>query len=319
MTSRLAKHKNKQNRNVLSIDRHGFLTPLKRFSEKSIIKIKSPAKVNLILDVVSKRKDGYHNLETIMVPVSLCDNIEIAGTMSNQIEIISNNKDLPTNSRNIIHKAVKLLQNKTGIKKGVIIKLNKKIPIAAGLGGGSSNGASVLLALNKLWKTRLTRKQLMEIGKTLGADVPFFIYGKTALAKGIGEKIYPIKIKRDFWSILINPGFPVSTAWVYRNLNLALTKKAKDNNKLISLLKKGEHPDLWGKYLFNDLENVTLQKFPVLTEIKKAIMESGALNVLMSGSGPSVFGVFASRDKALIAYNNLKKKGFGSVFLVKNL
>ncbi len=292
---------------------------MKKSSEKNIIKIKSPAKVNLTLDVVSKRKDGYHNLETIMVLVSLCDIIEITGTMSNQIEIISNNKDLPTDSGNIIHRAVKLLQEKTGIKKGAIIKLNKKIPIAAGLGGGSSNGASVLLALNKLWKTGLTINHLAEIGKKLGADVPFFVYGKTALARGIGEKIYPIKIKKDFWLVLVNPGFPVSTAWVYKNLNLPLTKKAENNNKLISLLEKGERPDLWSKYLFNDLENITLKKFPVLTKIKKAIMESGALNVLMSGSGPSVFGLFASRNKAVVACSKLKQKGLGSVFLIKNL
>ena len=291
----------------------------KRNSSKGAITIKSPAKINLTLNVVSKRKDGYHNLETIMVPVSLWDEIEILTTNSKKIKIICDNKELPVDDDNIINRAIRLLWDVTGLKIGVLVKLKKNIPVAAGLGGGSSNSASVLLALNKIWKAGISRKQLMKIGKKLGADVPFFVHGKTALVKGIGEKIYPIKIKRDFWSVLVNPGFPVSTAWIYKNLNLPLTKKAKNNNKLTSLLEKGERPDLWSKYLFNDLENVTLKKFPVLTEIKKAIMERGALNVLMSGSGPSIFGVFGSRNKAIVACNNLKEKGLGSVFLIKNL
>ena len=291
----------------------------KRNSSKATIIIKSPAKINLTLNVVSKRKDGYHNLETIMIPVSLWDEMEILSTNSKKIKIICDNKELPVDDDNIINRAIRLLWDVTGLKIGVLVKLKKNIPVAAGLGGGSSNAASVLLALNKLWKTGLTISRLTEIGKKLGADVPFFVHGKTALVKGIGEKIYPIKIKRDFWSVLVNPGFPVSTAWIYKNLNLPLTKKAKNNIKLLSLLEKGERPDLWSKYLFNDLEKITLKKFPVLTEIKKAIMESGALNVLMSGSGSTIFGVFASRNKAIVACNNLKEKGLGSVFLVKNL
>ncbi|OGL47718.1 MAG: 4-(cytidine 5'-diphospho)-2-C-methyl-D-erythritol kinase, partial [Candidatus Schekmanbacteria bacterium RBG_16_38_10] len=225
----------------------------KRNSSKATITIKSPAKINLTLNVVSKRKDGYHNLETIMIPVSLWDEMEILTTNSKKIKIICDNKELPVDDDNIINRAIRLLWDVTGLKIGVLVKLKKNIPVAAGLGGGSSNGASVLLALNKLWKTGLTISRLTEIGKKLGADVPFFVHGKTALVKGIGEKIYPIKIKRDFWSVLVNPGFPVSTAWIYKNLNLPLTKKAKNNNKLTSLLEKGERPDLWSKYLFNDL------------------------------------------------------------------
>ena len=319
MTSNVTKDENSKDRNVSPVNRQGFLTSMKRFSEKKPAIIKSPAKINLILNVVSKRKDGYHNLETIMVPVSLWDEMEISSTNRKQIKIICDNKELPVDNGNIINKAVKLLWDTTGWEEGVLVKLKKNIPISSGLGGGSSNGASTLIALNKIWKTGFSRTELMRLGLKLGADVPFFIYGKPALAKGIGEKIYPIKIKRDFWLILVNPGFPVSTAWVYKNLNLALTKKTKNNNELLSLLKKGKSPDLWSKYLLNDLENVTLRKFPVLTEIKNAIMENGALNVLMSGSGPSVFGVFASRNKALTAYNALKDREFGSVFLVKNL
>ena len=299
--------------------RRGFLTPLKEFSgEKSII-IKSPAKVNLALNVVSKREDDYHNLETIMIPVSLCDYLEIQSIEGDKIKILCNNKKLPLNGRNIINKAVRLLWNEMGKKRGVIISLKKNIPISAGLGGGSSNGASTLLALNKLWGINLSLNRLIELGAKLGADVPFFIYGKPALAKGIGEDIYPVKIKRRFWLIIMNPGFPVSTAWVYKNLNLALTKKNKNIKKLTSLLKEGRNPDAWSKYLSNDLESVTLQKFPVLSEIKKLFIEAGALNALMAGSGSSVFGVFSSKRAAESAYSALKGKALGDIFLVKNL
>jgi len=289
------------------------------FVAKNGIIIKSPAKVNLTLNVISKRKDGYHELETIMVPISLWDDLEIHSIDRLQIKILSDNKELPLDKRNIINKAIKLLWEEAGEKRGVMVKLKKNIPISAGLGGGSSNGASILLALNKLWRINLSTKRLIELGTKLGADVPFFILRKPALAKGIGEKIYPIKIKRRFWSVIINPEFPVSTAWVYRNFNFALTKKSKNNNKIISYLKLGRSPALWSIYLGNDLEGVTLKKFPVLLEIKKAFMEAGALNALMAGSGPSIFGVFASRERAIKAYINLKRKSWGKIFLVRNL
>src|SRR3989304_2381903 len=148
----------------------------KRNSSKATITIKSPAKINLTLNVVSKRKDGYHNLETIMIPVSLWDEMEILTTNSKKIKIICDNKELPVDDDNIINRAIRLLWDVTGLKIGVLVKLKKNIPVAAGLGGGSTNGASVLLALNKLWKTGLTISRLTEIGKKLGADVPFFVH-----------------------------------------------------------------------------------------------------------------------------------------------
>lgn len=257
------------------------------------MKIFSPAKINLFLQVTGKRPDGYHELFSLMCCISLFDTIFLQfGT--EKIAVESSHPQLPLDETNLAHKAAALFFNTLGVKDGVKITIAKAIPVAAGLGGGSSNAASVLRGLNHYYDFPFSREQLMSLGLSLGADVPFLLYQKPALASGIGEKLEPYPKPLPSNVVIVHPGFRVSTAEVFQNLNLRLTKCKKKFTKT-SLTKSGYNTSL---HLCNDLEAVTVSKYPEINSVKEQLTKNGALGALMSGSGPSVFGLFPDLDKA---------------------
>jgi len=257
------------------------------------MKILSPAKINLFLQVTGKRPDGYHELFSLMCCVSLCDTIRL-GFGTEKIEIESSHPQIPLDETNLAYKAADLFLKTLGAKEGVKITIEKSIPVAAGLGGGSSNAASVLRGLNHHFDFPFSRDQLRSLGLSLGADVPFLLFQKPALASGIGEKLeaYPGPLPNRV--AIVHPGFGVSTAEVFQNLNLRLTKCKKKITKP-SLKKIGYTVSL---HLCNDLEAVTVSKYPEIKLVKEQLIQQGALGALMSGSGPTVFGLFSDQQKA---------------------
>jgi 4-diphosphocytidyl-2-C-methyl-D-erythritol kinase len=264
--------------------------------------LSAPAKINYLLDVIGKRPDGYHDLRMIMQRVNLCDEITLTLTDTPGINISCHSPGVPNSPDNIAWKAARTLIDLATSGNGVSIEMTKNIPVAAGLGGGSSDAASVLMGMNELLQLNLTEQKLMEIGCKLGADVPFFIYKNTALAEGIGDLLTLLPNAPRCWILLVNPGVHVSTAWVYRSLQLTSERKL---NKL---------PEFFGSIddvvsiLSNDLEAVTIPAFPVIAEIKNRLMNLGAVGSMMSGSGPTVFGVFKSFDAAENARREITKK-----------
>ena len=254
--------------------------------------LSAPAKINYLLDVIRKRPDGYHDLRMIMQRVSLCDEITISLTDTSDISVSCNSKGAPDGPANIAWKAARALLDFTESRKGVDINIVKNIPVAAGLGGGSSDAASVLMGMNELLQLGLSEKLLMETGSKLGADIPFFIFKKTARAEGIGDKITPINNMPKCFILLVNPGVRVSTAWVYRSLQLTSDKEL---NKLPEFFESIEHIV---SILSNDLESVTIPAYPIIAAIKSRMMSLGAVGSLMSGSGPTVFGIFKSFEDA---------------------
>lgn len=266
-----------------------------------MIRKNSPAKVNLILRVLGRRPDGYHDIKSLMQKISLHDELHFAPGDSG-ILLRCSGTSLPEDENNIVHRAAAALLSRLPQSAGVEITIKKKIPVAAGLGGGSSNAAATLCALNELFSLKLTREKLMNIGRTLGADVPFFIFADAAWAFGIGERLYPAEHLPKMWFVLANPGFEVSTKMVYQKLNLALTKeKRKDSiRKFNTVLELAEA-------LQNDLERVTLNLHPELREVKDLFVKLGALGSLMSGSGPTLFGLFDSERKASRAEEALRR------------
>jgi 4-diphosphocytidyl-2-C-methyl-D-erythritol kinase len=261
----------------------------------------APAKINYLLDVIGKRTDGYHELRMIMQRVNLCDEIILTLTDTPGITVTCNSKGAPDGPENIAWKAARAMLDRAGSNNGVNIKIIKNIPVAAGLGGGSSDAASVLLGMNELLKLGLAEQELMETGCKLGADVPFFIFKKTALAEGIGEKLTSLPEMPKLWIVLINPGVHVSTAWVYRSLQLT---SGRELNKLPEFFESIESVV---SILSNDLEAVTIPAFPVIADIKERLMNLGAAGSLMSGSGPTVFGVFKSFEVAEAARCEVSK------------
>ncbi|GAC1447280.1 MAG: 4-(cytidine 5'-diphospho)-2-C-methyl-D-erythritol kinase [Desulfuromonadaceae bacterium] len=263
--------------------------------------LSAPAKINYMLDVIGKRPDGYHDLRMIMQRVNLCDEITLTLTNTPGINVTCNSKGAPDGPENIAWKAARALLDRADSGIGVNIEIIKNIPVAAGLGGGSSDAASVLMGMNELLRLGLTEQKLMDTGCKLGADVPFFIFKTTALAEGIGEKLTPLPEMPKCWILLINPGVHVSTAWVYRSLKLT---SERELNKLPEFFDSIEHVV---SILSNDLEAVTIPAFPVISGIKARLMNLGAAGSLMSGSGPTVFGVFKSFDAAEVARREITK------------
>lgn len=254
--------------------------------------LSAPAKINYLLDVTGKRPDGYHDLRMIMQRIDLCDEITLSLVDTSGIKVTCNSKGAPDGPDNIAWKAARVLLDRAKSGIGVSIEIKKNIPVAAGLGGGSSDAASVLMGMNELLHLGLTDQQLMEIGSALGADVPFFIFKTTALAEGIGDKLTPLPKMPKCWILLVNPGVHVSTAWVYRSLQLT------SRDELNKLPKFFESIEDVVSILSNDLESVTIPAFPVIADIKSRLMDLGAVGSMMSGSGPTVFGVFKSFDAA---------------------
>jgi len=247
-----------------------------------------------------------------MVPVDLFDFIELKIGHRRGISLLCEGYPVPTNEDNLVFRAAQTFFSRTGIEQRVSIKLTKNIPVAAGLGGGSSNAACTLKALNEMWSNPIGSRDLKELAVSLGADVPFFLQSRPCIARGIGEILDPIKKWPKFWYVIVSPPINVSTSWVYDNLKLELTK---DQFQFIILNLEEESLDIMG-ILENDLETVTASHFPVINTIKKSLVDSGAKGALMSGSGPSVFGIFDTKGDALLAKRHLVSQNLGEVFAV---
>ncbi|WP_379971444.1 4-(cytidine 5'-diphospho)-2-C-methyl-D-erythritol kinase [Ectobacillus sp. sgz5001026] len=266
--------------------------------------VKAPAKINLSLDVLRKREDGYHEVRMIMTTIDLADRIELAELDRNKIEIISHNRYVPDDQRNLAYQAAKILKERFGIQRGVSITIEKLIPVAAGLAGGSSDAAATLRGLNTLWKLGLSGEQLAEIGAEIGSDVSFCVYGGTAIATGRGEVIEHIPAPPPCWVVLAKPQIGVSTADVYRNLKVSQMVHP-DVDKMIASISNRDYEGICGT-LGNVLEQVTFQMHPEVARIKEQMKRFGADAVLMSGSGPTVFGLVYHDSRMRRVYNGLK-------------
>ncbi len=256
------------------------------------VQIKAPAKVNFRLDVLGKRPDGYHDVRMIMQRIDLCDDITIVLSDTPGIRVNCGTAGVPDGPGNIAWRAADALLGFSDKKPGLDITIAKRIPVAAGLGGGSSDAAAVLMGVNELLGLGLSVTRLMEIGVGLGADVPFFVFKQPALAEGVGERLTPLEAIPTVWLALVNPNVPVSTAWAYQNLQLT-------NRRADAMIPRfyGSVADLCA-ILANDLETVTINRFPVIRDIKDRLISCGAGGTLMSGSGPTVFGVFEDEAAA---------------------
>jgi len=252
----------------------------------------SPAKVNLHLEVLGKRSDGYHEIQTLMHRVALFDEVEIS-LGGRDIRLVSEGEKIPAGMRNLACRAARLFLREFGIQKNVEIGLKKRVPVAAGLGGGSSNAATVLKALNELLRVRADREILMGLGAKIGADVPFFIFQKPALAQGIGERLVAVEVPKPLWFLMVIPPFRISTAWAYKAYDLLGTKK-KEATKI-----KDSYLDLKDllPVMKNDLEAVAFSRHPQMARIKEELLARGARGAVMSGSGPVVFGLFPAKKE----------------------
>ena len=266
--------------------------------------VKAPAKINLSLDVLYKRDDGYHEVKMIMTTIDLADRIELEEIEDNKIGIVSQNRFVPDDERNLAYQAAKLLKERFGVKKGVGISISKVIPVAAGLAGGSSDAAATLRGLNKLWGLGLTIDELAELGAEIGSDVSFCVYGGTAIATGRGEKIEHIASPPPCWVILAKPTIGVSTADVYRNLKLDQIEHP-DIDAMVHAINNHDFKGIC-ENVGNVLESVTLKLYPEVNHIKTQMDRFGADAVLMSGSGPTVYGLVQYQSRLHRIYNGLR-------------
>ena len=269
------------------------------------ISLKALAKINLGLDVVRRREDGYHEVRMIMQTIQLYDRLDIKRTQEPGIQIQTNLSFLPVNENNLIYKAAKLLMDEFSITDGVSVKLDKRIPVAAGMAGGSTDAAAMLIGVNRLFSLGLTKRELMERGLQIGADVPYCIMRGTALAEGIGEALSPLPPMIKCPVLIAKPSISVSTKFVYQNLKLDDTTIHPDIDRLIDDIKAKNLHDI-AAHMGNVLETVTIPNYPVIDEIKKHMLSNGAVGAMMSGSGPTVFGLFDDEDTAKKAYKAMR-------------
>ena len=281
------------------------------------LNIAAHAKINLSLDVLGKRADGYHDLKMIMQTVELHDSICLE-TAPAGISIECSDKWVPCDGRNTASKAAGLLLEQCGIKSGVRIKIKKRIPVAAGLAGGSTDAAAVLRGLNDLFKLGLGRQELLKLGKQVGADVPYCISGGTKLAEGIGERLTELPDFSGVHIVLVKPRIGVSTAWVYGNLNLSDVSEGDrpETDLLVQALGRRDIGAVAGQ-MKNVLEKVTIPKYSIVQEAKDKLLELGALGSMMSGSGPSGFGIFSGSNTAAAAYEQLARDRKWKCFLTR--
>jgi len=271
------------------------------------MKLRAFAKINLGLDVIRRREDGYHDVRMIMQTIQMYDQLEMEKKSSKGIALMTNLSYIPVNENNLVYKAAKLLMEQYQIQEGVSIHLNKFIPVAAGMAGGSSDAAAALVGMNKLFRLGMSKKELMKVGVKIGADVPYCIMRGTALSEGIGEKLTALPSLPACYILIGKPGVSVSTKFVYTNLKLDEKTKHPDIDGMLDL----QRQDLYGitDRMENVLESVTVPAYPVIQEIKDHMKAHGALNALMSGSGPTVFGIFDDKKKAEFACEKLKESG----------
>lgn len=284
------------------------------------MKIRAPAKVNLYLRIVGKRKGGYHLLDTVMVPVSLCDELEIrrprtARDAKRRLTVTCDHPLVPSGKGNLVYKAARRLLRGRGIDSPVQIHIRKRIPVGGGLGGGSSDAAAALVGLNRFFRLGLTRAEMLAVAASLGADVPFFVRGRPARAQGIGERLRALGAMPRLWMVILYPGFPVSTRWVYENYPWKLTKDIEET----SIIFPWRGPKELTSFLVNDLEKVAIRRYPRIGRLKQRLIEEGAAGALMSGSGSSVFGIFSTGQQARSAFRRLQQDRRVEAFLVHTL
>jgi len=282
------------------------------------LRISSPAKLNLVLDVLGKRPDGFHSLRTIFERISLSDQITLTRQKSKKISISCNHPHVPCGPSNIVYKATMMLAQDFLITEGLDINIIKNIPVAAGLAGGSSNGAAVLSGLNRLWQLGLDRKRLVEYASRLGSDVAFFLYDTSyALGRGRGELIKPLAVNTKLWHVLVTPRVKMYTKDVFARLKLNLTNKKDNVNILLPFLRKGDLTRLAGT-LSNDLEPAILSLRPDFIGLKKKFLDAGAVGVCFSGSGPSVYALARDEKHALSLRERFDRR-YSQVFVVSTL
>ncbi len=269
------------------------------------ITLKAHGKINLTLDVTGKRDDGYHLVEMIMQQVSLYDTVKIEMIKSG-IRIVTDSEFIPTNEHNIAHKVAREMLNLYDIDSGVQITILKRIPVAAGMAGGSTDAAAVINGIDQLFELNLSLETRKAIGVKFGADIPYCIEGGTCIARGIGEELTSIPIHPNYWILLVKPALGVSTKEVYGGFSLSHVKRHPETEKMVEALYNNNIYDI-SDQLCNVLETVTIDRYPVVGQIKKKLIEYGATGVLMSGSGPTVFALYKSQTKAKKALKNVSR------------
>ena len=281
------------------------------------IQMKALAKVNLGLDVIRRREDGYHEVKMIMQTLDLFDHVTLEKRDEAGITLETNLSFLPVDEQNIAYRAAKMLMDEFQIPGGLHIKIEKNIPVAAGMAGGSTNGAAVLYGMNKIYQLGLSTKELMERGVRLGADVPYCILRGTVLSEGIGEVLTPVAPMPDCYILVAKPPISVSTKHVYENLKLDQIKTHPDIDGMIDALAAKDLVGITSR-MENVLETVTIPEHPEIQLIKDQMMEAGALNALMSGSGPTVFGIFEDKEQGMKAREYVEEKGLArQIYLVE--
>lgn len=282
------------------------------------IRLKARAKINLGLDVLGKREDGYHEVRMVMQTIGIYDRLILTKIPEEEIRITSNLAFLPVNENNLIYKAIKLLKDEYHFLGGVSVDLNKFIPVAAGMAGGSTDAASTMFGVNRLFGLNLSMGKMMELGVRLGADVPYCVMRGTALAEGIGEKLTRITPVPHMWILIAKPQINVSTRLVYEQLDMGVIQKHPDIDGIIRAIEAQDVVRI-AQSMGNVLENVTVPLYPVIETIKQDMLSHGAINAMMSGSGPTVFGIFPDEQTTLACQAFLKKKGDArQVYITEN-
>lgn len=281
------------------------------------LQLKAYAKINLGLDVVRRREDGYHEVRMVMQTIKLYDKLTFRLLEEDEIRLKTNLGFLPVNEDNLVYKAVKLLKDTYDVKKGLEIDLFKCIPVAAGMAGGSTDCAAALVGATKMFGLDLSKQELMELGVKLGADVPYCVLRGTALSEGIGEILTPLPPMPDCYILIAKPPISVSTKFVYENLKANELERHPDIDGMVDAIKKASLQGITDR-MENVLETVTIPAYPVIEEIKNCMKENGAINSLMSGSGPTVFGIFDTEEQAEKARDIIRKKDLAQqVYVVK--
>lgn len=272
------------------------------------MRLQAFAKINLGLDVLGKREDGYHEVRMIMQTIRMYDQLDMRKSVEPGIHLTTNKKYIPVDENNLVWRAAKLMMDTCGIMEGVSIHLHKVIPVAAGMAGGSSDAAATLVGMNRLFHCGLSKEKLMELGVQIGADVPYCVLRGTALAEGIGEKLTVLPPMPDCWILIGKPGISVSTKYVYTTLDLNTDTVHPNIDGMKKALEDG---NLYGitERMGNVLQDVTIPAYPEVERIKEQMKTLGAVNAMMSGSGPTVFGIFDNEEKAQEACQKLRESG----------
>ena len=291
------------------------MTYRKETEEMQRITQKAYAKINIGLDVLRRREDGYHEVRMIMQTVDICDNLILERTAKSGILILTDKEELPVNQDNLIYKAADLLMKEKNITEGVSITLTKRIPIAAGMAGGSSDAAATMRGLNQLFELGYSTEELQKLGVRLGADIPYCIVGGTMLSEGIGEILNPLPTPPACHLVVAKPDINVSTKFVYENLHADSLTCHPDIDGMIEALRTGNLQGITDR-LGNVLETVTVREYPIIEQIKELMRQEGAANALMSGSGPTVFGIYTNRELAEQAAQAIEQKGMAKQVFV---